>query len=89
MIMMESILKSAHGNSPAQDFLQLTTDCWKGRNGLSFPLEHGDNVKDNIWVSIGLLIILFLQSSFSFRQTSSIVGGVTLPINAQGMYLVF
>lgn len=85
MAMIETILKCpAHSYSPAQDFfLQLTTDCWKRRSGLSFPLEHGDNVQDNIWVSTGLLKILVLQFSFPFRQTSSIVGGVTLPINAQ------
>lgn len=46
---------SAHHYSLAQEFfLQLTTDCWKGRSELSFTLEDWDdeikiNVQDNIW----------------------------------------
>jgi len=55
MTMVKSFLKyPAHYYFSAQEFfLQLTTDCWKGRSELSFTLEDGDkeikiNVQDNI-----------------------------------------
>lgn len=76
MTMIESILKCpVHGYSPAQDFfLQLTTDCWKGRSGLSFPLEI------MFRIIFGLVLVIYIADNFIFAilfslQTDIIYSG--------------